>query len=67
MKRYSVSLVYQRHNNSGSIDNRLRCSIIEAVSEEEALGKAIKSFTQEMVNFGLGLHVVVLIDDNLTK
>jgi hypothetical protein len=39
---YVVSIVFQKQNNQGWFEQKLRCAKIEADSAEEALGKAMK-------------------------
>lgn len=56
MKKYSVSLVYEKPNYTTSnvrIDHALRCIIVEANSEDEALGKALKNFNTTDKSLGL--------------
>lgn len=68
MKRHSVSLLYTRFVNSGSqTDMRMRSSIVEAVSQEEALGKAIGEQIKHMTGFGLILHTVLDIEDKIPE
>ena len=56
--RYSISLVYVKNIPNGQeID--LRSFITDANSEEEALGKALIYFTDEMKNYNLSNKVVL--------
>lgn len=57
MKQYSTSLVYLENNIL-----RLFSYIVEARSEEEALGKAILQIENELIKSKLLLKVVLEID-----
>ena len=67
MERYSVSLVYTKPENDvphqTTITTLLRVLITNAVSEEEALGKAIKEFDQETKEMSLLLKVVLPVKE----
>lgn len=60
--RYSVSLVYVKNITNGQ-KTALRCFITNADSEEEALGKAVIYFTDEMKNFNLSNKVVLRVNE----
>lgn len=57
--RFSVSVVYQKIIAGGTLESALRSSIIEANSEEEALGKLIYALNTEMKNWNLALKCVL--------
>jgi hypothetical protein len=52
--RYSVSLVFVNAKES-----LLRCLIIDAVNEQEALGKALDYYKEETKGFNLSMKVVL--------
>jgi hypothetical protein len=56
--RYSISLVYVKNIFNGK-EIALRSFITDANSEEEALGKALIHFTDEMKNYNLSNKVVL--------
>ena len=56
--RFSVSLVYHK-TEGGAQKTALRCIIIYAVSEAEALGLAIKEYESDTENWDLTLKVVI--------
>ncbi len=60
--RFSVSLVYIKSIPTG-VETALRVLITNAVSEEEALGKAIMNFNDEMKNFNLSNKVVIQLNE----
>lgn len=47
MKRYSVSLLYQRRSEN-ELTNFIRVEILYAVDEPQALGKSLLTFDEEM-------------------
>lgn len=57
MKRYSVSLVYENTQ-----EKLLRVLITEAVSNEEALGKAIFYFQEETKGYFLTMKAIIEIN-----
>jgi hypothetical protein len=59
--RFSVSVVYQKIIANGTLESALRSSIIEANSEEEALGKLIYALNKEMNNWNLALKCVLSV------
>ena len=60
--RYSISLVYVKNIPKGQeID--LRSFITDANSKEEALGKALIYFTDEMKNYNLSNKVVIKLNE----
>lgn len=56
--RYSISLVYVKNIPNGQ-EIALRSFITDANNEEEALGKALIYFTDEMKNYNLSNKVVL--------
>ncbi len=62
MPRFSVSLVYIKNILNGN-ESALRVLITKASSEEEALGKAIINFNDEMANFNLSCKVVIRLNE----
>ena len=62
MPRFSVSLVYIKNIVNGN-ETALRVLITKASSEEEALGKAIINFNDEMANFNLSCKVVIRLNE----
>ena len=62
MRRFCVSLVYQKVKAGGILDMALRSAVVEAVSQEEALGVMIIKMT-EFENWQLNLKCVVSIDN----
>jgi len=56
--RYSISLVYVKNIPNGQ-EIALRSFITDANSNEEALGKALIHFTDEMKNYNLSNKVVL--------
>lgn len=61
--RYSVSLIYNKEYrtdfNNRTIETALRVLITDASSEDEAIGKAIRYFDEEMKGFGLTHKVAI--------
>jgi len=62
MRRFCVSLVYQKVKAGGILDMALRSAVVEAVSQEEALGVMIMKMT-EFENWQLNLKCVVSLDN----
>lgn len=62
MRRFCVSLVYQKVKQGGVIDMALRSAVVEAVSQEEALGLMIMRMT-EFENWQLNLKCVVSLEN----
>jgi len=58
--RYSVSLVYIKQIPTG-IESALRVLITDAVSHEEALGRAISHFDEEMKGYNVANKVVLAV------
>jgi hypothetical protein len=56
--RYSISLVYVKNIPNGQ-EIALRSFITDSNSKEEALGKALIYFTDEMKNYNLSNKVVL--------
>ena len=59
--RFSVSLVY-RKKEGDAVKTALKCIITNAVSEEEALGIAIKEYENETINWDLTIKAVIKFD-----
>lgn len=62
MRRFCVSLVYQKVKPGGVLDMALRSAVVEAVSQEEALGLMIMRMT-EFENWQLNLKCVVSLEN----
>jgi len=62
MRRFCVSLVYQKQKPGGVLDMALRSAVVEAVSQEEALGVMIMGMT-EFENWQLNLKCVVSLEN----
>ena len=60
MKRYSISLVYIRSIKSG-YETDLRALITTSTSKEEALGKALDKFKEEVSKKYLSNYIVLEI------
>lgn len=62
ISRYSVSLVYQRHQGQ-DLHQRLEVQVVSAISRDEALGLAISRCIDKVKSYQLAMHVVVQIED----
>jgi hypothetical protein len=60
--RFSISLVYLKNIPNGQ-EIALRVLITNAYSEQEALGKGILNFDEEMKEFNLSNKVVVRLNE----
>ena len=60
--RFSISLVYLKNIPNGQ-EIALRVLITNAYSEEEALGKGLLNFDEEMKGFNLSNKVVVRLNE----
>jgi len=59
--RYSVSLVYIKNALNGN-EIALRVLITNSENGNEALGKTINEFSEEMKNYNLSLKVIIKIN-----
>ena len=62
MPRFSVSLVYVKNIPNG-YQTALRVRIVYAISSEEALGKTILYYNEEMKDFNLSNKVVLSVNE----
>lgn len=60
MKKYSVALVFSRQKRN-VFETKLYHSIIEANSEEEALGIALNECFEDVKGFELGIKSIIEI------
>ncbi len=62
MPRFSVSLVYVKNIPNG-YQTALRVLIVYAISSEEALGKTILYYNEEMKDFNLSNKIIIRINE----